>query len=181
VRVTSYAPSYPQALAEAKSVAQHAAHDRAVRVARSRAGKLALARARAVAKGRARHRADLAVRNKFGAVVLKRAAAQRGKPYRYGAAGPRAFDCSGYVKYVMKGAGVTGLPRTSSAMAAKSHRVAKSKKRRGDLVFFTSGSHVYHVAIYAGHGKIWHSPGSGRTVRKVDIWTSSYRVGRVLA
>jgi cell wall-associated NlpC family hydrolase len=181
VEVTRYAPTYDAALAEAEKIAKDAAHDRALAAAKHRAGKLALARAKAVAKHRARAHAKVAVRAKFGRMVIKRAAAQRGKPYRWGATGPRAFDCSGYVTYVMKGVGVKHLPRTSSAMAKKAKRVAKSHRRVGDLVFFTSGGRVSHVAVYAGHGKIWHSPGAGRSVTKVKIWTSSYRVGRVPA
>ena len=181
VEVTRYAPTYEEALAEAESIAEKAAHDRAVATAKSRAGKLALVRAKAVAKARAKARAKVAVRAKFGKMVVKRAAAQRGKPYQWGATGPRAFDCSGYVTYVMKGVGVKHLPRTSSAMASKADRVSKAHKKRGDLVFFTSNGRVYHVAMYAGHGKIWHSPGRGRSVTKVKIWTSSYKVGRLPA
>jgi cell wall-associated NlpC family hydrolase len=180
-QATRYAPTYEAALAEAKAVAKKAAHDRALAAAKHRAGKLALARAKAVAKARAKAKAKVAVRKKFGKMVIKRAAAQRGKPYRWGANGPRAFDCSGYVIYVMKHVGVKHLPRTSSAISKKAHHIAKSQKKPGDLVFFTSGGHVYHVAIYAGHGKIWHAPGSGRSVTKVKIWTSSYKVGRVPA
>ncbi|HST85011.1 MAG TPA: NlpC/P60 family protein [Kineosporiaceae bacterium] len=181
VEATRYAPTYEAALAEAEEIAKDAAHERAVAAAKSRAGKLALARAKAVAKHRARVKVKTAVRAKFGRMVIKRAAAQRGKPYRWGATGPRAFDCSGYVTYVMKGVGVKNLPRTSSAMAKKAKRVSKSHRKVGDLVFFTSGGRVSHVAVYAGHGKIWHTPGSGRSVTKVKIWTSSYRVGRVPA
>jgi cell wall-associated NlpC family hydrolase len=181
VEVTRYAPTYEAALAEAEEIAKQAAQDRALAAAKSRAGKLALAKAKALAKTRAKAKAKAAVRTKFGNMVIKRAAAQRGKPYRWGATGPRAFDCSGYVTYVMKGVGVKNLPRTSSAMAKKAKHVSKSHKKRGDLVFFTSGGRVHHVAVYAGHGKIWHSPGSGRSVTKVKIWTSSYKVGRVPA
>ena len=181
VQATRYAPTYAAALAEAKAVAKKAAHDRALAAAKSRAGKLALARAKSLAKVRAKAKAKAAVRVKFGNMVIKRAAAQRGKPYRWGASGPRAFDCSGYVLYVMKGVGVKNLPRTSSAISKKAHRVAKAHKKKGDLVFFTSHGRVYHVAVYAGGGKIWHAPGSGRRVTKVKIWTSSYKVGRVPA
>jgi cell wall-associated NlpC family hydrolase len=66
-------------------------------------------------------------------------------------------------------------------MSGKAKRVSKSNKRVGDLVFFVRGGRVGHVALYAGNGKIWHSPGSGRSVTKVKIWTSSYKVGRVTA
>jgi cell wall-associated NlpC family hydrolase len=180
VTVTRYAPSYDEALAEASGIAEQAAHDRAAAAAKSRAGKLALAKAKADAKGKARHRAEVNVENKFGNTVVNRAKAQRGKPYRWGAQGPNAFDCSGLVRYVLRGVGVKHLPRTSQAMANKADRVSKSHKKRGDLIFFTSGRHVYHVAVYAGNGMIWHSPGAGRHVQKARIWTSSYRVGRLV-
>ena len=181
VTTTRYAATEALALIAAQTAAEQTAHARAAKAAKDRAGKLALARAKALAYPRARVRANNNVRKRFGTVVLRKAATQRGKPYRWGASGPRAFDCSGLVGYVMRGAGVKGLPRTSSAMAKKAHRVAKAHKKPGDLVFFTSGGHVYHVAIYAGNGMIWHSPGSGRHVQKVHIWTSSYRVGRLPA
>jgi len=181
VQVTRYAPTYEAALAEAQDIAKQAAHDRALTAAKSRAGKLALARARVVARSKAKAKAKVDVRKKFGKMVIKRAAAQKGKPYSWGATGPRAFDCSGLVLYVMKGVGVKHLPRTSSAMAKKAKHVSKAHKKKGDLVFFTSNGHVYHVAVYAGHGKIWHSPGSGRSVTKIKIWTSSYKVGRLPA
>jgi cell wall-associated NlpC family hydrolase len=177
--VTGYAATKAEALVVARNLAEQTAHARAVKAAKDRAGKLALTRAKALAYPRARVRANNNVRRRFGTVVLGKAAAQRGKPYRWGASGPRAFDCSGLVGYVMRGAGVKGLPRTSSAMASKAHRVAKANKKPGDLVFFTSGGHVYHVAIYAGNGMIWHAPGSGQHVEKIRIWTSSYRVGRL--
>jgi cell wall-associated NlpC family hydrolase len=180
VKVTRYAPTYEAALAEAQAIAKKAAKDRAMAAAKSRAAKLAKAKATSVARAKAKAKAKVAVRAKFNRLVIKRAAAQRGKPYRWGAAGPRAFDCSGLVTYVMKGVGVK-LPRTSSAMSKKVKGVAKAHKRKGDLVFFVSHGRVYHVAIYAGNGKIWHSPGSGRSVTKAKLWTTSYKVGRLPA
>jgi len=175
---TGYGSTEAEAEAQAKAIADQLAHDRAAKAAKARAGKLALAKAKKAAKGTARHRADVNVRNRFGTLVLRKARAQRGKPYRWGAQGPRAFDCSGLVRYVMHSVGVNGLPRTSQAMARKVHRVSKANKKRGDLIFFTSGSHVYHVAIYAGHGMIWHAPRPGKRVQKIRIWTQHYRVGR---
>jgi cell wall-associated NlpC family hydrolase len=178
VQVTRYAPTAAEAAAEAKSVARKAAHARAAAAAKADAAKRALARAKSLARKRAKAKANTAVRKKFGAAVLRRAAAQKGKPYRYGATGPRAFDCSGLVKYVMTGVGVH-LPRTSSAMAKKAHRVSKGHKKKGDLIFFVSHGSVYHVAVYAGKGRVWHAPYPGQRVKKEKIWTSSYRVGRV--
>ena len=178
VTSTRYAPTAAEAAAEATTVARRAAWDAAATVARSAAAKAAAARAKALAKKAAAAAAKKDLRKRFGNVVVARAAAQKGKPYRWGAAGPNAFDCSGLVTYVMKKAGVKGLPRTSSAMSNQVRHISRSTKKRGDLVFFASGGRVHHVAIYAGSGKIWDAPGAGRSVRKVKIWSSSYMVGR---
>ena len=153
---TEYAATYAEALTDAKTAAEHTAAAHATKAAKSLAGKRALAGAKKSAKGKARHRAESNVEKRFGQVVVADARAERGKPYRWGADGPRAFDCSGLVRYVLHRAGVKGLPRTSQQLSRKAHRVSKAHKKPGDLIFFSSRGHVYHVAIYAGHGMIWH-------------------------
>jgi tight adherence protein C len=50
---------------------------------------------------------------------------------------------------------------------------------RGDLVFFSSRGGIYHVAIYAGHNRIWHAPYSGTRVRRDKIWSGNVFFGRV--
>ena len=111
--------------------------------------------------------------------ILSQAAALKGRPYRYGATGPYAFDCSGYTKYVMARVGVK-LPRTANQQLHAARRISRSAIQPGDLVFFTYGGYAYHVAIYAGNGMIWHAPHTGSSVREVKIWTSSWVAGRVL-
>lgn len=110
--------------------------------------------------------------------VVHVAASKAGAPYRYGADGPRAFDCSGYTKWVFSKLG-RHLPRTSSAQAGAVRHVRRADRRRGDLVFFRSGGHVYHVGIYAGHNRVWHSPRPGQRVHREHIWTRSVSYGRV--
>jgi cell wall-associated NlpC family hydrolase len=111
--------------------------------------------------------------------TLRIAKAQKGKPYRRGSAGPTAFDCSGLVKYVMKKQHKK-VPRTAQAQYKASKKVSKSHIKRGDLVFFNSGGHIYHVGIYAGHHKIWHAPKPGSRVKLATIWTSRWKAGRVV-
>ena len=113
-----------------------------------------------------------------GERVVKIAASKAGTPYAYGASGPGAFDCSGYTSWVYARAGKR-IPRTSSAQAAAAHRVRAADARRGDLVFFTSGGRVYHVGIYAGHNRIWHSPRPGSRVHLERIWTPAHFFGRL--
>ena len=102
-----------------------------------------------------------------------------GTRYRYGGTSPSTgFDCSGYVGYVYKKVGKT-LPRTSRQMAESVGRISTKSARVGDLVFFYSGGRVYHVAIYAGDGYVWHAPGTGERVKLEKIWTTSVTFGRV--
>ncbi|AVH60191.1 MULTISPECIES: C40 family peptidase [Streptomyces] len=110
--------------------------------------------------------------------ALQVAASKKGSPYQWGAAGPRRFDCSGLTLYSYKKAGKK-LPRTAAAQYNRTRHVSASKRKAGDLVFFHSGRSVYHVGIYAGKGKIWHSPKTGEVVKLQKIWTKSVWYGRV--
>ncbi|MEV5677883.1 C40 family peptidase [Streptomyces sp. NPDC052179] len=110
--------------------------------------------------------------------ALKIAASKKGSPYKYGASGPRRFDCSGLTLYSFKKAGKK-LPRTAQQQYNKTRHISSSKRKKGDLVFFHSGRSVYHVGIYAGKGKIWHSPKTGALVRLEKIWSNSVWYGRV--
>jgi cell wall-associated NlpC family hydrolase len=100
------------------------------------------------------------------AKALAFAKAQLGKPYRYAAAGPSAYDCSGLTSAAWKAAGVS-LPRTSQAQFGAGKAVSKSDLQPGDLVFFYSG--ISHVAIYVGNGTIIHAPHPGSNVRYAKL------------
>ena len=110
---------------------------------------------------------------------LRIAAAQKGDPYRYGAAGPNAFDCSGLVYYTYRTVLKRNIPRTANAQRLATTRIAKSSIRPGDLVFFMRSGRAYHVGIYAGYGRIWHAPRPGQRVQLSRIWTSAWVAGRV--
>ncbi len=93
----------------------------------------------------------------YGRRVVKIALAQRGKRYVRGASGPRAFDCSGLVRYAYRKAGVSsrlGGGHSARAMlrwARVHHRASRSHPRVGDVVIYGGGT---HAAIYIGHGKV---------------------------
>ncbi|WP_079063129.1 C40 family peptidase [Peterkaempfera griseoplana] len=110
--------------------------------------------------------------------ALRIAAAKKGAPYVYGAAGPTRFDCSGLVMWTYRKLG-RKLPRTAQAQYNKADHIARSSREPGDLVFFHQGTRVYHVGIYAGSGRIWHAPHSGARVRLERIWTKNVWYGRI--
>jgi cell wall-associated NlpC family hydrolase len=110
--------------------------------------------------------------------VVRVAASKAGAPYRYGAEGPRRFDCSGLTTWVFDRIG-KNLPRTSRAQARSTRRVSAAHRRWGDLVFFRSRGRVHHVGIYAGRNRIWHAPRPGRRVQRERIWSSRVTYGRV--
>jgi cell wall-associated NlpC family hydrolase len=112
--------------------------------------------------------------------IMRVARAQVGDPYVYGAAGPNAFDCSGFVQYVYHQATGRLLPRVGSAQYAVGHPISRSQARPGDLIAFYSGGYIYHVAIYAGHGLMYHAPHTGTVVHKERIYSSNVRFARLL-
>ena len=96
-----------------------------------------------------------------------------GVPYRYGGASPESgFDCSGFVQYVYGLQGVD-LPRTSRQMAGVGMPVEPSTSSLavGDLMLFSQGGRISHVAIYAGNGRFIHSSSSGNGVRYDELDT----------
>jgi cell wall-associated NlpC family hydrolase len=112
-----------------------------------------------------------------GAKALAFARAQIGKPYRFGAAGPNAYDCSGLTSAAWKAAGVT-LPRTSYAQFHVGRYVAKADLQPGDLVFFYSSTRPSHVALYVGNGMVLHAPHPGASVRYIKMKYMPYSGAR---
>jgi cell wall-associated NlpC family hydrolase len=110
-----------------------------------------------------------------GVAALVAAESRIGSPYRYGGAGPDAFDCSGLVAYAYHQAGIA-LPRTAAEQYAAVTHVPKRELRPGDLVFFRlSGHEVGHVGIYAGDEQFVDAPQTGGKVRMARLDDEWYR------
>jgi cell wall-associated NlpC family hydrolase len=112
--------------------------------------------------------------------VLSFAAKQKGKPYVYGGAGPRSFDCSGLVMYVFKHAVGRSLPHNAAAQYRYSHHISRKHLRRGDLVFVDNGGYISHVGIYDGHHHWWVAPHTGTRVQRQYIYHAHFLYGRIL-
>jgi len=105
------------------------------------------------------------------------ALAQVGKPYRWGATGPDAFDCSGLVGWAWARAG-TPLPRTSRGQWSAGAHVDPAHLLPGDLVFFGSDpgnpGTIHHVGMYVGGGLMVNAPYTGAQVRIEPVRASGY-------
>ncbi|MFJ3655304.1 C40 family peptidase [Streptomyces nigra] len=86
---------------------------------------------------------------------------QLGKPYEWGAEGPKTYDCSGLTSQAWASAG-RPIPRTSQEQWKRLEHIAVEDMRPGDLIIYNADAS--HVAMYVGDGAIIHAPRPGRTV-----------------
>ncbi len=112
--------------------------------------------------------------------VVDFAASLIGRPYVWGAEGPRAFDCSGLTQYVYQQFGIE-LPRRAISQSRVGDPVGR-RLQRGDLLFFSDNSRespVTHVGIYEGSG--WMIEASKRygKVRRSEL-NDAYWADRLL-
>ena len=101
--------------------------------------------------------------------VLEFARAQVGKPYRFGAAGPDAYDCSGLVRAAFRQIGIT-LPHSSLEQSKRGTPIdwRTEEIRPGDLVFTFSSSNptqISHVGIAISDTQWIEAPFTGADVR----------------
>jgi cell wall-associated NlpC family hydrolase len=78
-----------------------------------------------------------------------------GKPYRSGAKGPDAFDCSGLVHYVYKQASIV-VPVTAQQLDKAGYEIAGEDVLPADLIVFKIKS-AYHVGIMINKKEFIHS------------------------
>lgn len=98
-----------------------------------------------------------------------------GNPYVWGGTSlTNGADCSGFVLSVFKKYGIS-LPHSSRAQATMGKQVSLGEAKPGDLVFYSSGGRINHVAIYIGGGQVVHASNpktgiriSGATYRTVS-------------
>jgi cell wall-associated NlpC family hydrolase len=115
----------------------------------------------------------------LGAAIVTAARNRLGAPYRFGAAGPDAYDCSGLVLVCVREAtgGAVNLPHNAALQFADKALVPVKRLQLepGDLVFFAHP--VHHVGIYTGAGKMIDAPHTGAVV-EVDALFAGFVGGR---
>ncbi|MEU3934641.1 NlpC/P60 family protein [Streptomyces sp. NPDC029044] len=101
-----------------------------------------------------------------GRRAVRYAVRQLGKPYEWGAEGPRTYDCSGLTSQAWAEAGVP-IPRTSQEQWKRLERIPLDELRPGDLVVYFEKA--THVALYLGDGKVVQAPRPGAKVKVSPI------------
>lgn len=111
----------------------------------------------------------------IGTMAAKTAAAQIGKPYKYGTAGPDSFDTSGLVQYCFQQCGVS-VPRSNSALADYGYIVDKADILPGDAVFFwsTTPGTAEYLGIYIGNGMVVAAMNSSKPVIEFNMNSTYY-------
>jgi cell wall-associated NlpC family hydrolase len=105
------------------------------------------------------------------ASIIAFALGQIGKRYRYGSAGPRAYDCSGLVMAAYRHAGIP-LPHGTRTLVRHGRAIGRAALRPGDIVFLTRG----HVAIYLGGNQIVEAANRRAGIRRTLL--RSFWAGR---
>lgn len=96
-----------------------------------------------------------------------------GNRYVYGGTSlTNGTDCSGFTMSVYKKFNYS-LSRTSRDQAYNGKSIKRSELKKGDLVFYSNGYRINHVAMYIGNGKIVHAsnPSSGIKVSNMNYRT----------
>jgi len=76
----------------------------------------------------------------------------QGVPYAYGGGTPQAFDCSGFVGYVLAASGIN-VEHSTYAQHRLGVSVPDGQIQPGDLVFFDTEGPISHDGIYVGNGQ----------------------------
>lgn len=111
--------------------------------------------------------------------IIQSAVSLQGRPYRGGAKGPDAFDCSGLVHYVYKKSNIT-LPIAAEGQERVGYEISRGGVLPGDLVFFIIKKDV-HVGIMINRREFVHASKSrGVVIDSVDseYWKRSLHAFR---
>lgn len=98
-------------------------------------------------------------------------------PSKFMNSGYRAFDCSGLMQWSFRQVGIN-LGRTTYDQIKNGREVSVNDAKPGDLLFFSSLS---HVGMYIGNGQWIESPKTGEYVRITNVpWNLIGRARRVV-
>ncbi len=108
-----------------------------------------------------------------------RAIAFREKQYKYGLSGLLGHDCSGFLSWLMREAGIWDDRRDCDGLWSLCDEVSRNELIAGDFVFRNSSTNTEdetHIGLYLGAGKVIHDKGrdAGVIVEGINQGGSSY-------
>ena len=93
-----------------------------------------------------------------------------GGRYVWGGTDPHTgADCSGFTGNILRNAGGVSISRSSAEQAGEGRTVSAENMQPGDLLFYSKGGGVNHVAMYIGNGQVVHAS-SSKTGIIVSAW-----------
>lgn len=125
--------------------------------------------------------------NEKGSAIVQAALTKVGCKYVWGAKGPNQFDCSGFVYWCLKEAGVScanSMCTTAAGQAQYCNNrgwvISQSDLQPGDLVFWQNATctkgdrwnEIHHAGIYIGEGKVIEASSSKGCVVVRNLWSS---------
>ncbi|MCZ8521124.1 MULTISPECIES: C40 family peptidase [Paenibacillus] len=111
-----------------------------------------------------------------GEAIVREGLRFAGLPYLWGGMSSYGYDCSGFAHSMHRALDIL-IPRDASDQAREGRLVEPSELEPGDLLFFAHDGgegRIHHVGIYAGEGRMLHSPDSASRIGLVDL--ASYRL-----
>lgn len=128
------------------------------------------------------NRSAISRRDKSIKKIIDGAYKTLGRPYVYGDAGAKGFDCSGltYSLY-LNNLGIK-LPRNSSSLVSAGTKVNNRDLKPGDIILFnTNGKGISHAGLYIGEGNMIHASSGKKKVVIEDINSRYYKSRYVTA
>jgi len=120
---------------------------------------------------------DQSLRNK----IIEYARNFESLPYKRNGRDERGFDCSGFVRYVLKNFMIE-VPPSSQEIAYEGKTIDIESVKKGDLILFGDKKRVNHVGIVTEHKKnklmVIHSS-SSKGVIEEDVLKSDYWLKRI--
>ena len=126
--------------------------------------------------------------NERGSAIVQAALTKVGCKYVWGAKGPNQFDCSGFVYWCLREAGVPSANSMYTSAAGQAQYcynqgwiISQSDLQPGDLVFWQNAActkgdrwnEIHHAGIYIGEGKVIEASSSKGCVVIRNIWSSA--------
>ena len=125
--------------------------------------------------------------NEKGSAIVQAALTKVGCKYVWGAKGPNQFDCSGFVYWCLREAGVPSANSMCTSAAGQAQFcynqgwiISQSDLQPGDLVFWQNAAcdkgdrwnEIHHTGIYIGEGKVIEASSSKGCVVVRNLWSS---------